>query len=211
MSLEDLRRRFSAAGLHESELDPDPFVQFQRWLVTATEAGLSEPTAMVLATASSEAEPSARLVLLKGVEQGSFRFFTNYASAKAAQLAHNPRAALVFPWHDLQRQVRVTGPVERLSQRESDNYWLTRPRGARLGAWASPQSAVLSGRDELEDAARAVAERFGDGDVPRPPMWGGYRVVAESLEFWQGREDRLHDRLRYRRSGEEWTIERLAP
>ena len=211
MTIEELRRRFSAAGLHEAELDADPFVQFDRWLATASEAGLTEPTAMVLSTASGAGEPSARLVLLKGVAGDAFWFFTNYRSAKAAQLDANPRAALVFPWHDLQRQVRVTGSVERLSDEASDTYWATRPRGARLGAWASQQSAVLPDRGVLEEAARALTERFGDADVPRPPFWGGYQVIAETIEFWQGRQDRLHDRLRYRRSGDRWIVERLAP
>jgi pyridoxamine 5'-phosphate oxidase len=208
--LAELRARFMAAGLDEGDLDPDPFVQFEQWLATAEAAGLHEPTAMVLATASPDGAPAARLVLLKGVADGAFSFFTNYGSAKSADLAANPRAALVFPWHDLGRQVRVTGPVGRTSDVASDGYWASRARGAQVGAWASRQSSVVPTRAAIDSAAEAVAARYRGGDVPRPSFWGGYLVVAETIEFWQGRSDRLHDRLRYRRA-DGWVIERLAP
>jgi pyridoxamine 5'-phosphate oxidase len=173
-------------------------------------AGLNEPTAMVLATATPDGLPSARLVLLKGVADGAFSFFTNYGSAKSADLMANPRGALVFPWHDVARQVRISGTVEQLSEAASDAYWASRQRGAQIGAWASPQSSVIASRTTIDAAAKAMAARYRDRDVPRPPFWGGYRVVAETIEFWQGRDDRLHDRLRYRLQGG-WVVERLAP
>jgi len=200
-----------AAGLAEQDVDADPIVQFQRWLAEAADAGLIEPTAMVLATAGAGGQPAARLVLFKGLRGGGFSFFTNFDSDKGTDLAANPRAALVFPWHDLQRQVRVTGPVELLSERDADEYFAGRPHGAQVGAWASPQSEVIPDRAFLEARAAQFEERFGHDAVPRPPRWGGYRVVPGSLEFWQGRADRLHDRIRYLRTGGGWTIERLAP
>jgi pyridoxamine 5'-phosphate oxidase len=201
-----------SAELREADADPDPFTQFDRWLEDAIVARLAEPTAMVVATASADGVPSARLVLLKGVEDGAFRFYTDYASAKALDVEVNPRAALVFPWHGLQRQVRVTGTVARVAPEISDAYWATRPRGAQVGAWASAQSKVIDDRATLERAAAEIDARYGAGPIPRPPDWGGYAVAAQTFEFWQGRPDRLHDRLRYRRDARRrWTIERLAP
>jgi pyridoxamine 5'-phosphate oxidase len=210
-SAETLRAEFTIRGLHENDVDADPFAQFDQWYQVVVEVGLPEPDAMVLATATIEGVPAARMVLLRGVVDGAFRFFSNRDSAKGADLGTNPRAALLFPWQALSRQVRVTGSVAVLPGPDADTYFSGRPRGAQIGAWASPQSAVLSGRDALETAAAEVAGRFADGVVPRPPHWGGWAVTAETMEFWQGRPDRLHDRLRYRRQGDRWVIERLAP
>lgn len=205
------RREYSAAGLAEADLDPDPIVQFRRWLAVAIEEGLLEPTAMSLATVDAQGRPSARIVLLKGVDQRGFLFFTNYQSHKGRELAGNPHVALVLYWDRLERQVRVTGRAQRAGEEESDAYFASRPRGSQLGAWISPQSEVLTDRAELEAAGTRIAERFGDGPVPRPPTWGGVRVTPETIEFWQGRRDRLHDRLRYRRNADAWTVERLSP
>ena len=193
------------------DLDPDPIVQFRRWLADAEAAGVAEPGAMVLATASLDGSPSARYVLLRGLDERGFTFFTNYRSAKAGDLDANPRAALVFGWDPLHRQVRVTGPVERVEASESDAYFASRARGSRIGAWASPQSGVLADRAQLEALVAAADARFLSEEIPRPPHWGGYRVRPEVVEFWQGRQDRLHDRLRYHRAGDGWTIDRLAP
>jgi pyridoxamine 5'-phosphate oxidase len=199
-------------GLVEADVDPDPVVQFGRWFDDAGAAGLVEPSAMALATAGADGVPSARMVLLRGVDQRGFVFYSNYESRKAAELAANPRAALVFWWGELQRQVRVEGPVERTSQEESAAYWRTRPPGSRLSAWASPQSQVIPGRALLDERVAELAARHPDGDVPLPPFWGGYRLVPEVVELWQQRSDRLHDRLRYTRApGGGWKIERLAP
>jgi pyridoxamine 5'-phosphate oxidase len=199
-------------GLAEGDVDPDPVVQFGRWLADAQAAGLVEPTATTLATATADGRPSARMVLLRGVDQRGFVFYTNYESRKAAELAANPRAALVFWWGELQRQVRVEGRVEKTSLEESAAYFSTRPLGSRLSAWASPQSQAIPDRAVLERRVAELAAAYPGGDVPLPPFWGGYRLVHEVVELWHGRPNRLHDRLRYTRApGGGWRIERLAP
>lgn len=213
MNIADLRREYQRAALTETEVDPDPIRQFDRWLKEAIAAGLPEPTAMTLATVDGEGRPDARIVLLKGAGPGGFVFFTNYGSRKGEELARHPAATLLFHWVALERQVRIEGTVTKVSPEESDAYFASRPHAARLGAWASPQSRVIPDRAWLERAVVAAGERFAPlGEaVPRPPHWGGYRVAPESIEFWQGRASRLHDRLRYRSEGSLWRIERLAP
>jgi pyridoxamine 5'-phosphate oxidase len=207
-----LRMEYADCGLSEADVDADPIVQFGSWLQAAVESGIHEPNAMLLATATPTAGPSARLVLLKQFDARGFVFFTNYESVKARDLDANPRCALVMPWHPLQRQVRIEGSAERTSAAESSAYFAERPRGAQLGAWASPQSTVVADRAALERRYQQAAHRFPDEmPVPRPPYWGGYRVVPEVLEFWQGRPGRMHDRLRYRRTGAGWVLDRLAP
>jgi pyridoxamine 5'-phosphate oxidase len=209
--LAGLRRSYEREGLDERALAPTWHAQVERWLADALAAELLEPNAMVLATSDPDGRPSARTVLLKGVDERGFIFFTNLGSRKGREIDANPRAALVVPWLALQRQVVVAGSVERLGPAESDAYFASRPRGSQLGALASPQSQVIPGREVLERARDELAERLGDGPVPRPEAWGGLRVVPDSVEFWQGRPDRLHDRLRFRRDGEAWVVERLAP
>ena len=201
------------ASLDIAGVDPDPIVQFERWFKEAVAAELPEPTAMALATVTPEGRPSVRMVLLKGVDQRGFVFYSNYESRKARELAANARAALVFYWHPLDRQVRIEGSVERATPQESDTYFQCRPRGSCISAWASPQSEVIADRRVLESRSAELAAQFGDEPIPRPPFWGGYRVVPTSIEFWQGRANRLHDRLRYTRERPTapWTIERLAP
>ncbi|MGH3346309.1 MAG: pyridoxamine 5'-phosphate oxidase [Nocardioides sp.] len=206
-----LRREYADAGLAESALAPDPFAMFDRWFAEARAAGLYEPNAMVVSTVSEDGEPSSRMVLLKGVSEAGFVFYTNLGSRKGRELAANARCSLLFPWHPLERQVRVEGPATALPSEDVAAYFATRPRGAQLGAHASHQSRPVADRAELDAAYDAVATRFAGSDVPVPDEWGGYRVRPEVVEFWQGRPGRMHDRLVYTRSGEEWPVQRLAP
>jgi len=211
MSITELRREYRLASLDVADVDADPVAEFGKWMEQALRADLPEPHAMTLATASADGVPSARVVLLRGYDAGGFTFFTDYRSRKGQELADNPRACAVFFWPELERQVRVSGTVRKSSREESGTYFRTRPPGSRLGAWASIQSAVIADRGVLEERFREAAARFGAGEVPLPDHWGGYRIVPVEFEFWQGRESRLHDRLRYRKQGDLWRLERLSP
>ncbi|MBA2531560.1 MAG: pyridoxamine 5'-phosphate oxidase [Nocardioidaceae bacterium] len=207
-----LRTEYGARGLDEDEAGADPLVLLARWLTDAIGSGMHEPNAMVLATAGSDGVLSARMVLLKGVEATGLTFFTNYESRKADDLGTSSQAALVLPWHPLQRQVRVEGPAARLTREENEAYFASRPRGSQLGAWASPQSKEVPDREFLQKRYELMAARFADTEaVPCPEHWGGYRVEPQTVEFWQGRSNRMHDRLRYRRDGKSWRRGRLAP
>jgi pyridoxamine 5'-phosphate oxidase len=211
MEISELRREYRAAGLDRDQLDDDPVAQFGRWFGEAERADLIEPNAMTLATSSPDGRPSARIVLLKGFGPDGFVFFSNYASRKGDELAANPNAALVFWWPPLERQVRLEGRVERTTTEESEAYWASRPLGSRLAALASAQSQVLAGREELVRRVEELAARHRDGDVPLPEAWGGYRLVPDAFEFWQGQPNRLHDRFRYTRRQDGWLVERLSP
>jgi pyridoxamine 5'-phosphate oxidase len=212
MTLADLRKEYSLAGLAEKDAARDPFRQFEKWFQEAEAAKIHEPNAAVLATASKDGRPSARMVLLKGMDGRGFVFYTNYDSRKARELEANGRAAYLFPWVALERQVIVEGTVVKVAREESEAYFHSRPRASQLAAWASSQSTIISGRGALEESMKATEKKYLGVEAPLPPHWGGFRIVPETVEFWQGRRSRLHDRLRYRRNNAgEWVVERLAP
>lgn len=211
MSIADLRKDYTHASLDEADALANPLDFFKLWLDQALSAELPEPNAMTLATVNEQGFPSARVVLIKGLDARGISFFTNYESRKGKELAANPHAAILFHWTELERQVRIEGVIEKISAEESDAYYLSRPAGSRLGAWASPQSQVIASREVLEQRVKqAQAEQQGEPKV-RPPFWGGYRLVPRYFEFWQGRPSRLHDRLAYTKNGDAWQISRLAP
>jgi len=211
MSLANLRKDYTLHDLNETDVDADPLKQFQVWFNDALTANVVEPNAMILATATKDGKPSARTVLLKGFDAHGFVFYTNYESRKGQELAENPWAAVVLLWKEMQRQVRIEGQIEKCSEEESDRYFGSRPLGSQLGARVSQQSQVISGREVLESRLEELKDEFANRDVARPPYWGGYRLRPVSIEFWQGRPNRLHDRLRYRLEDGGWMIERLSP
>ena len=210
-AIADLRQDYRQAALLETEANPNPIAQFQTWFAAAVAAQLPEPNAMTIATATPDGMPSARIVLLKDVDDRGFVFFTNYNSHKGQELTLNPQAAIVFLWTELERQVRIQGQVERIAPAESDEYFYSRPPGSRLGAWASNQSEVVASREVLDQQLADLEAKYANQEIPRPEHWGGFRVMPTMIEFWQGRSSRLHDRLRYRRIGGAWVIDRLSP
>lgn len=212
MALADMRKDYGMAGLLEQDLAPDPFRQFEKWFQEAEAAKITEPNAMSLATTGRDGRPSVRTVLLKHCDGRGFVFYTNHESRKGRELSAHERAALLFPWVALERQVIAEGPVTPVAREEADAYFHSRPRASQLAAWASPQSTVIASRAVIEESYRAMEEKYAGREVPLPPHWGGFRLAPETVEFWQGRRSRLHDRLRYRRdAGGAWTVERLAP
>lgn len=211
-NLADLRKDYTLQDLNETDVAPNPFIQFQKWFDEALTAQLLEPNAMTVATATTDGKPSARMVLLKDFDERGFVFFTNYNSHKGQELAENPQAALVFWWAELERQVRICGRVEKVSENDSDRYFQSRPFNSRLGAWASNQSEVIEGRIILEQRLQELKAKYKNQDIPRPPHWGGLRVIPTEIEFWQGRSSRLHDRILYTRLDDgDWKIQRLSP
>ncbi|MBW4560710.1 MAG: pyridoxamine 5'-phosphate oxidase [Mojavia pulchra JT2-VF2] len=211
-TIADLRKDYTLQDLSETEADPNPFIQFKKWFDQALVAQLPEPNAMTIATAMPEGKPSARMVLLKDFDERGFVFFTNYNSRKGQELAENPQASLVFWWAELERQVRISGRVEKVTDEESDKYFYSRPENSRLGAWASNQSEVIANREVLEQRLQELHGKFENQEIPRPSHWGGLRVIPTEIEFWQGRPNRLHDRLLYTRMDDgSWQIERLSP
>jgi len=211
VTLADLRRDYSLAGLTEKDLAKDPFRQFEKWFQEAEGAKIPEPNAMVLSSVGADGRPSARTVLLKGVDGRGFVFYSNYESRKGRELEGNSHAAVVFPWIMLERQVIVEGQVTKVPREESEAYFHSRPRASQLAAWISQQSRIISGRSLLEDSYKELEKKYAGEEVPLPPHWGGWRLAPTSVEFWQGRRSRLHDRLRYRKVGDSWVVERLAP
>ncbi len=211
-TIADLRKDYTLHGLSETEINPNPFTQFKRWFDESQSAQLPEPNAMTLATTTPDGKPSARIVLLKNFDARGFVFYTNYTSQKGQELAENPQAALVFWWAELERQVRICGRVEKVSDAESDKYFYSRPLNSRLGAWTSNQSQAIASREVLEERFKELQHEYADRDVPRPPHWGGLRVIPTEIEFWQGRPSRLHDRLCYSRdNNDNWKVKRLSP
>jgi pyridoxamine 5'-phosphate oxidase len=210
-NIADIRKDYKLQTLLEVDVSPDPFIQFGKWWEEAVNSAIDEVNAMTLATADKNNIPSARIVLLKGYDKNGFVFFTNYQSHKGKQLLQNPNACLVFFWKELERQIRITGTVEKIRAEESDAYFSSRPAGSRIGAWASPQSSVIANRIVIEEKLKDFEQQFGDNNIPRPPHWGGYIVKPVQIEFWQGRPNRLHDRMQYTLQEGSWIVERLAP
>jgi len=209
--IQNLRQDYRSASLAESDVDQNPFIQFEKWFKEAVNARLFEPNVMTFATADLAGKPSARILLLKGFDENGFVFFTNYDSKKGKELAENPQAAMVFFWGDLERQVRIEGTITKVDAEESTAYFHSRPKGSQIGATASPQSSVIPNREVLEDRVTVLTEEFSEKEVPRPANWGGYRLKPDLIEFWQGRSSRLHDRINYESVNGSWIINRLAP